>query len=319
MPVDPDTVAKRWDAVVIGGGPAGLTGANYLARFRRQVLLLDAGDSRACSIPLSHNYPGFAQGVTGPVLIGAMREQALQHHVEMLTAHVDNLARTDSGFTLQVGEHAIEARSVLLASGAADIWPDMPEAAQALREGVLRFCPVCDGYEIAGRPVGVLTNGSAGVHEAIYLRHFSSSVTVFLCSGDVVLSADELRLLREAEVMVAEAPPTAFALADGGVSVSYGQQHQLFAALYSAFGMNVRSRLAVALGAATDAVGYLVVDDHQQTSVPGLYAAGDVASGLNQISVATGGAAIAASAMHLRLGLDPHAVGATRAGNPAAR
>jgi thioredoxin reductase (NADPH) len=66
--------------------------------------------------------------------------------------------------------------------------------------------------------------------------------------------------------------------------------------------MNVRSRLAVALGAATDPQGYLVVDAHQQTSVPWLYAAGDVASGLNQISVATGGAAIAASAMHRRLG-----------------
>jgi thioredoxin reductase (NADPH) len=303
MPAPNGTNTKRWDAVVIGGGPAGLTGATYLARFRRDVLLFDSGDSRACSIPLSHNYPGFPDGIPGPELIEAMREQARRHAVHTLAARVDELARTEAGFVLHSGGHAIEARCVLLATGAADIWPDMPEAAQALRDGVLRFCPVCDGYEIAGRAVGVVTNGSAGVHEAVYLRHFSAQVTVFLCAADVVPNADELRLLREAGVAVAEAPPSAFARCEGGVSVRCGDRHQTFAALYSAFGMNVRSRLAVALGAATDAQGYLVVDGHQQTSVPGLYAAGDVASGLNQISVATGGAAVAASAMHRRLGL----------------
>jgi thioredoxin reductase (NADPH) len=298
-----DSAARPWEAVVIGGGPAGLTGATYLARFRRSVLLLDSGKSRACSIPLSHNYPGFPNGIAGSELVDAMHEQARRHAVPTLAARADALARTDAGFVLQVGGQAIRARSVLLATGAADIWPDMPEAVQALREGVLRFCPVCDGYEIAGRPVGVVTNGSAGVHEAVYLRHFSEQVCVFLCAADVVLDASELRLLRDAGVGVAEAPPSAFARCDGGVSVVSGGRRQVFAALYSAFGMNVHSRLAVALGAATDPLGYLVVDGHQQTSVPGLYAAGDVASGLNQISVATGGAAVAASGMHRQLGL----------------
>jgi len=291
-----------WDAAVVGGGPGGLTGALYLARFRRRALVIDSGNSRAATIPCSHNYPGFPNGVPGPELLHAMRQQVSRHEVPIRSGHVDSIQRRGGGFSLQgnpFGE--CRARTVLLATGAADVWPDLPAAADALRDGVLRFCPVCDGYEASDRPVGVLTNGSAGVQEALYLRHFTPQVTVFLCADDVVLSADELRRLRDAGVAVAEAPPSAFNRSQGGVAVTHGDKRSVCASVYSSFGLNVRSRLALSLGAVCDASGYLVVDEHHQTSIPGLYAAGDVARGLNQISVATGGAAIAASAMHLAL------------------
>ncbi|MBX3622943.1 MAG: NAD(P)/FAD-dependent oxidoreductase [Rhizobacter sp.] len=292
------------DAIVIGGGPAGLTTATYLARFRRRAVVYDSGSSRASSIPLSHNYPGFPEGIAGGELLERMRRQARHYGVPTLAARVEAIERDGEGFLVHTAESPpARARCVMLATGAADIWPELPEAAQALRDGALRFCPVCDGFEAADRPVGVLTQGSAGVREALYLRHFTPEVTVFLAGPQVVLAPDELARLRGAGIEVAQAHPTAFALCEGGVSVSFGADRRVYAALYSAFGMNVRSRLAVALGAATDALGYLVVDGHQQTSVPGLYAAGDVASGLNQISVATGGAAVAASAMHLSLGV----------------
>jgi thioredoxin reductase (NADPH) len=290
------------DAVVIGGGPGGLTGALYLARFRRRVLVIDSGNSRAANIPCSHNYPGFPRGVAGTALLHSMRQQVGRHEVPVRSGHVDSIQRSDGVFTLEgtpFGE--CRARTVLLATGAADVWPDLPAAAEALRDGVLRFCPVCDGYEASDRSVGVLTNGSAGVHEALYLRHFTPKVTVFLCADDVVLTADELRSLRDAGVAVAEAPPSAFSRTDGGVTVTHGDKRSTCSAVYSSFGLNVRSRLALTIGAACDASGYLVVDEHHRTSVEGLYAVGDVAKGLNQISVATGGAAIAASAMHLAL------------------
>jgi thioredoxin reductase (NADPH) len=294
-----------WDCAVIGAGPAGLTAATYLARFQRRVLLLDSGSSRAASIPLSRNYPGFPQGISGAELLANMRQQAERYPIHVAHARVESLAPGPHGFAI----HGIEssdppvARRVVLATGVADVWPDLPEAAAALRAGVLRFCPVCDGFEAAGRPVAVLTRSTAGVREAIYLRHFTDDVTVFLSDPQAVLAPGELRELQEADIAVAQAHPHAFALCEGGVEVRFGGEHRVFAALYSAFGVQVRSRLALALGAACDALGYLVVDAHQQTSVPGLYAAGDVTSGLNQISVATGGAAIAASAIHLSLGL----------------
>lgn len=294
-----------WDAAVIGGGPAGLTTATYLARFQRRVLLVDSGSSRAATIPLSRNYPGFPQGISGEELLANMRQQAERYPIRFVRGRVESLVRDDDGFEihgLEPGE-PLRARHVMLACGVADIWPDLPEAATALREGVLRFCPVCDGFEAAGRPVGVLTQGSAGAREALYLRHFTPDVTVFLAGPQVVLEPEELRRLQEAGIAVAQAPPSRFTLCESGVEVTVGGERRTFAALYSAFGIQVRSRLAIALGAACDALGYLSVDDRQQTSVPGLYAAGDVASGLNQISVAVGGAAIAASAIHLSLGL----------------
>jgi thioredoxin reductase (NADPH) len=296
-----------WDCAVIGAGPAGLTAATYLARFQRRVVLVDSGSSRAASIPLSRNYPGFPQGISGRELLANMRQQAQRYPIQFIEARVESLApgTGQDAFEIHGPDPGgpLVARRVMLATGVADVWPDLPEAAAALRAGVLRFCPVCDGFEAAGRPVAVLTRSTAGVREAIYLRHFTDDVTVFLSDPQAVLTADELRTLQEAGVTVAQAHPHAFALCPGGVEVRFGGEHRVFAALYSAFGVQVRSRLALALGAACDALGYLVVDAHQQTSVPGLYAAGDVTSGLNQISVATGGAAIAASAIHLSLGL----------------
>jgi len=296
----------RWDTVVIGGGPGGLTGALYLARFRRRVLLIDAGGSRAAAIPWSHNYPGFPQGVAGSDLLDRLSRQVGEHAVTLQPGRVDGLERdgdSAEGDLVVQGTSfgACRTRTVLLATGATDVWPDLPAAAQALRDGVLRFCPVCDGYEIADRPVGVLTRDGSGVQEALYLRHFTSDVTVFLCGDDVVLDADQLHRLREAGIQVAEAPPRAFVRCEGGVAVTHGDRRSVCAALYSAFGMTVHSSLATSLDAQADAGGYLVVDGRQQTSVPGLYAVGDVASGLNQISVATGGAAIAAATIHQAL------------------
>jgi len=301
-PSFPNPTDEALDAVVIGGGPGGLTGALYLARFRRPVLVIDSGNSRAAHIPCSHNYPGFPRGVAGHALLHSMRQQVSRHEVPVRSGHVDSIHRGGDGFTLECSPLGpYHARTVLLATGAADVWPDLPAAAEALRDGVLRFCPVCDGYEVHNQPVGVLTNGSAGVQEALYLRHFTPQVTVFLCADGVVLSADDLRSLRDAGVAVAEAPPSAFSRTLGGVTVLHGDKRSTCVSVYSSFGLNVRSRLALSLGAVCDASGYLVVDEHHQTSVPGLYAVGDVAQGLNQISVATGGAAIAASAMHLAL------------------
>ncbi len=306
-PHDPVAAATAhttdWDAAVIGGGPAGLTTATYLARFRRRVVLLDSGSSRAATIPLSRNYPGFPEGIAGTQLLAGMRQQAERYPITFLDGRVDTLHRDDQGYTLHGSDlpGPIRARRVMLATGVADVWPDMPQAVAALREGVLRFCPVCDGYEASSRPVGVLTHGSAGVAEALYLRHFTDEVTLFLTGADCVLTTDELQRLRDAGIEVAEAHPSRFTLCEGGVEVHFDHERRVLAALYCAFGLQVRSRLAIALGAASDALGYLKVDAHQQTSLPGLYAAGDVASGLNQISVATGGAAIAASAMHLSL------------------
>lgn len=293
---------RRYDAIVIGGGPAGLAGALYLARFRRSVLVVDEGRGRAASIPCCHNQAGFSGGVAGGRLVAAMREQAGSHGVEFAPGRVRTLAQDGTGgFEVAWNRQSAGARSVLIATGASDRPPPMPYLADALRRGTLRYCPVCDGYEASGQRIGVLADGEHGAREALYLRHFSPRVTLFGVHGPLALKPATRRALVRAGIVRVEAPLDSLRLWKGAVTVRHGTGQTACDTVYCALGMVVHSELATALGARHDADGSLVTDRHQRTSIAGLYAAGDVVRGLNQISVATGGAAIAASAMHRAL------------------
>lgn len=291
------------DALVVGAGPAGLVAAVYLARFRRSVVLVDAGHSRAVRIPRSHNYPGFPEGITGTQLTASLRGQALHYGIEPTPGTVEALRPAGDGFEATWEGGAVRARTVLLATGAADVEPPFPHLAEALQEGALRYCPVCDGFEVVDQHVGVLVDGVAGVAEALYLRHFTPRVTVFRVSADVRLPPEQTQRLERHGIALVDQPLAGARLWQGRVTLRHGELETVCDTVYCALGMTVRSELAVGLNAEVDATGYLRIDAHQRTTVPGLYAAGDVASGLNQISVASGGAAIAASAIHRELGL----------------
>ena len=291
------------DVLVVGAGPAGLVAAVYLARFRRSVVLVDAGHSRAVRIPRSHNYPGYPEGITGSELTASLRRQARHYGIEPTPGKVRTLEAVENGFEASWEGGGAAARSVLLATGATDVEPPLPHVAEALQTGAIRYCPVCDGFEVIDQHVGVLIDGPAGVAEAVYLRHFTARVTVFQARAEVALAPADLERLGRAGIRLVGAPLASARLWQGRVTVRHGDEETVCDTVYCALGMNVHSDLGAALGAETDATGYLRIDAHQRTTVPGLYAAGDVASGLNQISVASGGAAIAASAIHRELGL----------------
>src|SRR5579875_1755194 len=109
-------MAEVLDCAVIGGGPAGLTAAIYLARFRRRVTVFDAGRSRAEWIPRSHNLPGFPDGVHGPVLLEKMREQARRYGAALQRTEVGSLERQGGVFVVGVDGEPVQARTVLLAT-----------------------------------------------------------------------------------------------------------------------------------------------------------------------------------------------------------
>lgn len=303
------------DVLVIGGGPAGLTAALYLARFRRSVVLVDAGDSRVAKIPRSHNYPGFVDGIPGHSLLETLRAQMQRYPIRTVRAAIERIERVapaegascpaeGRGFfhAHWRGGGSVRAPFVLLATGVEDIPPPMPHVRQALEDGLLRYCPVCDAYEAIGQAIGVIAEGAHGVGEAIYLRHFSADVTLFLAPGDAVLSDDDRERLVRAGIRWTQAPVDAIRREGDRVVIHHAGGSSACDTLYCALGLQIHAGLAAGLGAALDASGYVVVDAHGATTVPGLYAAGDVAQGLNQIAVAAGGAAIASSAIHLALG-----------------
>jgi thioredoxin reductase (NADPH) len=288
-----------YDTIVVGAGPAGLTAATYLGRFRRRVLVLDGGPPRASWIPESHNTPGFPQGVSGRALLARMQAQARLYGAEILEARAEDLVSRNRILQLSLSgrEGAVRAPYVLLATGVLDRKPDIPGLDEAIRRALVRICPICDAYEAIDQAIAVLGDGPLGAREAMFLRTYSERVTL-LHAGPV----DDLDqpALRAAGIEIVASDPSQIDLGDK-VIVNTSSGLQRFDCVYLAMGCEMQNRLAVRWGAAHDAEGNLLVDAHQHTSIEGVYAAGDVVRGLNQIAVATAEAAIAATDIHRRL------------------
>jgi thioredoxin reductase (NADPH) len=290
------------DAVVIGAGPGGLTAALYLARFGRNFLVLDAGESRAAWIPTSHNHPGFPKGVSGPDLLKRLKRHARRYGAVIKKACVDSLERGEGGFDIRAGKRRYVARTVLLATGVIDNEPKLPELEQAIARGLIRICPICDGYEARGQTIGVIGNSAHGAREALFLRTYSDDVTLIHVGEPGTLADNDRRTLAAAGLPVIETPIQAVHIErDRIAAFTFDGEPRRFDTVYSGLGSTPRSKLAQQAGALLDEAGRLIVDDHQNTSVAGLYAAGDLVRGLNQMTVAEAEAAIAATDIHNRL------------------
>jgi thioredoxin reductase (NADPH) len=288
------------DCLIIGGGPAGLTGAIYLGRYLRRTKVIDADDGRAKLIPESHNYPGF-KGIGGPDLLRRLRDQAKLYGVGLEQGEVTRLNRQSGVFIAKYGAGEIRTRSILLATGLIDERPDIDGLRAAVYKGAIRFCPICDAYEAMDRCVGVLGTWKAAGGKALFLRTYTPEVLLFATDDDHHVSHDLRQALREAGVQLPGKPRSVEPLADSVAVTTVDGMRKDLDILYPALGCKVRSDLATALGAKSNDIGNLLVDDHQRTSIEGLYAAGDVVTDLHQLSVAIGHAAIAATDIHNRL------------------
>jgi thioredoxin reductase (NADPH) len=188
----------------------------------------------------------------------------------------------------------------MLATGIVDNMPAMPKLDEAIAKNVVRLCAVCDAYEASDERIAVYAPVDVAIRHAVFLRTFSRCV-VAVRSEPGEPSEEAAALAREAKVSVL---PVSTSLEHDGrccvFKLEDGSVHR-FDTVYPVLGGIAQSDLGTALGASVDENGELHVDDHQQTSVDGLYAIGDIVSALNQISVAVGHAAIAATAVHNRL------------------
>ncbi|WP_287786430.1 NAD(P)/FAD-dependent oxidoreductase [Acidiphilium sp.] len=296
-------IGETLDCLVIGAGPAGLTAAIYLARYRRRFTVLDGGASRASLIPASHNLPGFPEGIHGTVLLDRMAEQARRYGASILPAIAAGLERTDRGvFIARTSIGDIHARTVLLATGVADRHPEVPDLHDAIQSGLIRYCAVCDGFEAIDRRVGVLGRGASGFGEALFLRTYSADITLLSLEEPPGLSDEQHRQAQAAGIAVIDDPVASVAIRQDRVWLSTQTGKVLgFETMYSEMGSEARSDLARRLGTRLDPAGCVPTDAHLHTSTDGLFAAGDVVRSLDQISVAMGEAAIAATAIHNRL------------------
>ena len=287
------------DCLIIGGGPAGLTAAIYLARFHLDILVVDGGKSRAAWIPCTRNHAGYPDGIEGKELLRRMRDQACKYGAKIETEYVTKLERDEETglFTATWGSGKAVAKAVLLATGLTNRRPPMGEELHedALSRGLVRYCPICDGYEVTDKRVGVIGSGSHGVAEAVFIRSYTADVTLIAPDAALKLKPDDAKKLKEAGIDCVDGPAHAVAIDRKCIVVDTAEGHYVFDSIYPALGSDTHTQLGEMLGAKLADDGCFLCDDHQRTSVPGLYAAGDVVHGLDQISHAMGEGGVAAT------------------------
>jgi thioredoxin reductase (NADPH) len=248
MMTDPDTTQ---DAIVIGAGPAGLTAATYLGRFRRRRLILEDGESRARWIPTSHNIPGFAAGIGGDKFLSSLQEQALKYGAQLRRASVTGITVDDDLFCLRTAQGTHRSRFVLLATGVKDRLPAIQGASEAILRSLVRFCPICDAFEAIDKRIAVIGDGGAlGQREAAFLSHYCDRVTLLHLGGPlpeaderpasggaierIVIRLSDLRLLEDRVVLSSAAGERSFDV------------------VYLALGCSSQNQLALRLNARCD-------------------------------------------------------------------
>lgn len=291
-----------YDCVIVGGGIAGLTAAIYLARFCCNIKVIDNYNSRAALIPLSHNYPGFPKGITGAELLQRLRQQYARFGGSITKGTVINIKRDAASnvFTLKTKCSELQARNVILATGVVDIEPLLPNIKFTVKKGLVRHCLICDGYEVKGKRVAILGNGKKVLKEAFMLSTYSSDITVFTSDESPVLGRALQKKFDDAGIKIISSRITDVRIVKNKINAfKIANNEYTFDTIYSALGTYVRNDLSLDLGVKCEKKSKCIkVDKWQETNIKGLYAVGDIVSGLHQMCVATSQAAIAAVAIY---------------------
>lgn len=293
---------EHWDCLIVGAGPAGLSAALYMARYHRKVLVLHDGRSRALRIPTTHNAPGFPDGIAGPDLIERMTRHAGGYGAVLRQAEVVRADRDAEGFVLATADGGVlHGDCLILATGLCLNELPLPHELHeaAIRANVLRYCPVCDAHEHSGRRIAVIGCDRSGAAEALFLRQYTRDLTL-VPMRVAELSAGQREEMAEAGIRVVDQPVSRLEPHDTGfhVYVEGESAPRVFDVVYPALGCSQRTELAVMLGLPVGEDGSTDVRTPMGTPVPGLYCAGDIVEGLDQISVAMGHGAIAATRAH---------------------
>lgn len=296
--VGSNTLQGTFDCLIIGGGPAGLMAATYLGRFRRRVIVIDADNSRAKWIPVTHNCPGFPDGITGVGLLDRMRTQAVRYGAKLVNDTVHDIHLAGAEFVAAASD-SVRARSVFIATGVVDTLPESPDVARMIEAGTLRLCPICDANEVIDKRVAIIGSMEDALKKALFLRTFSDQITVLATDDATAVESNVRKELAEAGIDIEKCVSSSIRAAGDQASVGLVDGRMLaFDTIYPAMGCTMRSVLAIKLGAECDGLGNLIVDSQQRTAISGLYAIGDIVNEINQLAVAFGHAAIAASDVH---------------------
>jgi len=289
------------DVAIVGGGPAGLSAALMLGRCLRRVVVIDAGEHRNRKAHAIHGY--LTRDGTSPTELLRAAETELMRYptVTLQSGIVTGIDGERGAFALRTADGAvINARRVLLATGVIDVIPVI-EGLPELFGRTVHHCPHCDGFEYAGRPIGVYGQAGFGVEAALAMLAWSDDVVLFTDARP--LTPEDRRRCEALGVSVRDERVVRLEGQDGQLErvVLAGGAAVARAALFLVAGQREQSDLAKLLGCEINADGIVVSDEHSVTSVPGVYVAGDASIGEQLVVVAAAQGAIAATKIHASL------------------
>lgn len=294
------------DALIIGGGPAGLSAALYLGRSRRKAVILDAGSPRHGVVAHTHNF--LTRDGAPPAALRTIAREQLAAYPSVSygpQTRVEALAWRDDLWHASSAEGQWRARAVLLALGVVDEHPDLPGFAACWGD-TIQHCPFCHGWELRERPLAVLVRDAPGAHLAQMVRGWSDDVVV-LTSG-AALDAETCRALAEAHITL-DTRPIAALDADGSTlqAIVFTDGDRLPRQGLFVQASQRQTPLVTSLGLTLSDAGFVTVDMQQRTSLPMLWAAGDMTTQMQQIVAAAAQGATAGATLHATLLMSSHA------------
>jgi thioredoxin reductase len=295
--------ADVYDVAVVGGGPAGLTAALWLARYLHSVVVIDSGDPRNWETRGINGFLG-SQGIRSPELRAQGRRDAQSFGAEFIDHEVCTVTNVNGErFVVDVeGGQKIESRRLLLAIGIKDVWPDIPGLSDCYGE-TAHVCPDCDGYETRGCKTVVIGSGRKAVGMALALATWTKKIVICTNGEPANIDAANLKKLEALNVPVLEAKVTRISSVDreircinldGGMALDCER-------LYFAIGQYPADDLGAQLKCERDEFGLIQVDEHYHTSVLNVFAAGDIVGGAQLAIAAAADGAMAALSIHASL------------------
>jgi thioredoxin reductase (NADPH) len=300
--VDPASLVREIDLLIIGAGPAGLTAAIYAERSGMKTIVAEKANigGQVALTPVVENYPGFTR-IGGTTLMDMMAQQAVQYADIHQGEEVLEILKKDGLFEVKTNRAIYTAKAVLLTTGAESKKLGIPGENEFQGQGV-SYCAACDGYFFKdNKKVIVVGGGNTAATEALYLKNIGVDVTIvhrkeklraemFLQQS---LTNNKIPILRNTEVkdILGDKFVTGVVLKN---SVDKSEQTMNINAVFVAIGYTPNNGLAKNLGLETDEEGYIKIDHGHRTNVKGIYAAGDITGGIKQIVTAIGQAAVAA-------------------------
>ncbi|CAA9555005.1 MAG: Thioredoxin reductase [uncultured Thermomicrobiales bacterium] len=292
-----------FDAIVIGGGPAGLSAALVLGRARRRTLVVDAGEPRNAPAAAAHGM--FTRDGTPPAELLEIGRAQLRPYgsVELRPGKAEAARVVEGGFAFDLTDgETVRARTAVLATGVRDDLAGVPGLRELWGRGVYH-CPYCHGWEVRDEPLAVLANGETAMHLAPLIRQWSADL-VLLTDGPADLTAADRAILTGLGIPVREEPIVRLDGApDRGLGVVFADGEVLARrAVFARVPVMPRTGLAEGLGCALVAEGMvpglIEVDAVGRTTVPGVYAAGDVTTPMAQVVAAAAAGALAAAMLN---------------------